>query len=350
MTLSIPNIFVAGTKILAEHMNENFTAIKNYIEGSVANDLSNHNINENAHDYLARKNGDSNETFTVANATEDNHAVSKSQLTSAISNIRPDLTTPYAVNSGRKNVDGYAEFIEKTDDSSIKLLAGNTNPATIMTYSDGSIESIESDLTIGSISDDGTYIVIKEKGQNPVLTTNEITECFKAPSNPENGDLWLDIGVKPYKPYKYDGSAWQECQFVKLGEVTKTSGTLEVPVSYAFNRQLFVENIDIPSVGGYQSLALNTLGIKLNPDDVNLSLVCVTANNGYNVGDEIPFYGYAGAGYATVPAFVTDEAISIIYPYNQTYIYRKTDGVLITAVTESHWRIKININKQDLSI
>ncbi len=39
MTLSIPHIFEAGTRVLSSHINENFTAIKNYIEGKVTNDI-----------------------------------------------------------------------------------------------------------------------------------------------------------------------------------------------------------------------------------------------------------------------------------------------------------------------
>ena len=57
------------------------------------------------------------------------------------------------------------------------------------------------------------------------LAGGTITESINAPTTPATGDYWLNIGVKPYQPYKYSNSAWVPMQFVKLGEVTIASAT-----------------------------------------------------------------------------------------------------------------------------
>jgi hypothetical protein len=79
------------------------------------------------------------------------------------------------------------------------------------------------------------YTVVKEYGSTPTVTTKSVTESFTAPTSPNSGDYWLNIGVKPYVPYKYNGSSWVATQFVKLGEIQITNGTMATPISCAFN-------------------------------------------------------------------------------------------------------------------
>lgn len=64
---------------------------------------------------------------------------------------------------------------------------------------------------------------------------NQLTESLLPPSGGNNGDYWLQYGVRPYQPYKKVSGSWTATQFVKLGEASKASGTLGTPVSYAFN-------------------------------------------------------------------------------------------------------------------
>ena len=69
----VPNTFVPGTKAKAQEVNENFTAVQNELNQK------------------AEKNGNSTQTFSVANATENNHAVNKSQFETALNSSTTEL-------------------------------------------------------------------------------------------------------------------------------------------------------------------------------------------------------------------------------------------------------------------
>lgn len=81
----------------------------------------------------------------------------------------------------------------------------------------------------------GTYVGVGELQFYQESDLNTVTESFTEPSSPILGDYWVNLSTKPYKPYLYDGASWVETQFVKLGQVTKVSGTLGTPISYTFN-------------------------------------------------------------------------------------------------------------------
>ncbi len=112
----------------------------------------------------------------------------------------------------------------------------STNPVnTRLEFDSGNATSYQYYRLSISSGNEGDYIIIGEFELYEYFAGGNITESITAPVSPANGDYWLNIGVKPLKSYKYNGSDWIETQFVKLGEVTKTSGTLGTPVSYAFN-------------------------------------------------------------------------------------------------------------------
>lgn len=178
-------------------------------------------------DGKAALNGSSLQLFSVANAISANNAVNLSQLQA----VKPDIYVPYAVNSGSRSTSGYANFLEKLSDTQISF---NSSAPIVCTYPDGSIES-NTGLPALTIISDGAYKIVKEKGQNPVATQRVITEDIVAPVAPENGDYWLDIGVIPYIPYKYNGASWVVTQFVKMGEVQKITGVIQPPITYAYN-------------------------------------------------------------------------------------------------------------------
>ena len=71
----VPNTFVPGTKAKAQEVNENFAAIQEELNDK------------------AGKNGDASQTFLVANATQNNEAVNKGQLNSAISTSINNVVT-----------------------------------------------------------------------------------------------------------------------------------------------------------------------------------------------------------------------------------------------------------------
>jgi hypothetical protein len=116
-----------------------------------------------------------------------------------------------------------------------------------MTFPDFLTETLDADATI-AIETDGTFLLVKEKGEAPALCSGTITEDFAFPAAPANGDYHLDISCVPFAPYKRVAGAWVSTQFVKLGEVTRASGTIADPTSYALNgKSVVVTTIAIAS-------------------------------------------------------------------------------------------------------
>lgn len=191
--------------------------------------------------------------------------------------------TPYSVISGPQNASGYADFISKIDNNSVSVKGVTTN--IVVVYPDFSKETINTNITVSSIVDNLTTKFIKEKGNITIQKcTGTITESILPPSGGIDGDYWLCIGIKPYKGYKRVSGAWTPMQFVKLGEVIKTSGTLGTPVSYAFNRYYIEYDITAPLVGS--SIVKNH---NVGSDKVTGKAYaqCIIADQGYAVGDII---------------------------------------------------------------
>lgn len=163
--------------------------------------------------------------------TEDSHSVTLGYY----NNQSKYLYTPFSVASGKKDVNGAADFISKVSNTSVKIEAGDTNPDIICVYPNGATETISADYTIENITSNGTYTIVKEYTSNPVATTSVIAIDTIEPDSPSNGDYWLDISIKPYTPYKRVAGAWVETQFLQLGEFEKDTGTIGTPISYAFN-------------------------------------------------------------------------------------------------------------------
>lgn len=162
-------------------------------------------------------------------------------LRSAIFSQLGTYMTPYSVNSARRDsTNGKCEFITKIDDSTIGFLVdtGSTHGQLTATYPNGSSE-ISSGFSNISIATNGTYFIIKEFGSQPYATTIKPIENIFFPTSPVSGQLFLDIRKVPYKGYKYNGSSWDSCEFVKFGEVVKASNLINITTgirTYAYNR------------------------------------------------------------------------------------------------------------------
>ncbi|OGI01494.1 MAG: hypothetical protein A2Y25_02080 [Candidatus Melainabacteria bacterium GWF2_37_15] len=259
-------------------------------------------------------------------------------------NVSPqDGKVPYSAVSGKVDANGYASFISKIDNSSIKIEAGSSNPNLVIAYPDGSLETISADYTISSISSDGTYTVIKEKGQNPLVTTKTITEDIKAPTSPVDGDYWLNIGVKPMVPYKRVAGAWVATQYTKLGEFTRTSGTIGTPVSYAFNGK-FIKSQSCPATNTTTNIVHN-----INSKNIKIThyLVCKTTEGGFAVGEKGIVSGfYNGAQYIpldpiTIP---NNNSIDFISGNSGLYLVNKTNRQYINP-TAANWDLQVIIER-----
>ncbi len=490
MSFTMPYVFVPGTKAVAEHVNDNFTACRNGI-GENTNNIT--TINNTLSNDVIKKDGSNNfeqiqkysETVMTTLSIDIPSALThKKYVDDAIENkdtTKPALYTPYAVNSGKKDTNGTPNFITKVDNGSVRILAGGSNPSVVFTYPDGTVEAIEENVVVDDIVDDGTHVIIKEKGQDPTwvklrddqsvippMTSNscngftaeainwydtnyypyeafdgvrnsasncwlsqngttsgwlraqlatarkiteyslkgrfgslnttpkswtfeashddtnwivldtqtnhtdvdniktcrfendtsyiyyriniteinggtyigieqldlfesyyKMTETDETPESPMQNDYWLDTSVKPHKPYKFNGTVWEECQFVKLGEVKRTNGILANPVNYAFNHKTSFET---------GALALATcydfdVNIPLKNLKLNSYLECIKNDLGYEEGNKI--YNWGSESNVLLSAknkltFVTGSA-------KITNLANKTSGTT-TAITPSNWR------------
>lgn len=147
-----------------------------------------------------------------------------------------NIARKYSVNSGNVDANGYADLINKIDESSIDYKIGGAFPSITSTFPNGdSLIHTGFPSTTGIV--DGRYVQIIEQ-ENPTVmlqVTNTITEDIIPHASPVDGDYWLNIGVNPHIPYKRVGGAWVVTQFVKIGEIEKTGGVIATPITYAFN-------------------------------------------------------------------------------------------------------------------
>ena len=160
----------------------------------------------------------------------------------------------------------------------------------------------------GTITYGITYQFLKQKGSNVLAaSTNILTEGYKFPLNPRNGDLFTNIGVVPYQGYQYSNiSGWLSYNFTKLGETSITSGSISTPISYAYNARYISPITDV--VGGSSRLALyHNIGTNLTRQRWVLLCTTYDSNTGYLAGDEIDVESVSTYSNSYTPYFTTQS-------------------------------------------
>ena len=191
---------------------------------------------------------DGSQITNLGEATTGTQPVTLDQATTLLN--RTSYYYPFSPASGKVDSNGDAAYLQKDSDTQVTVLAGNVNPDLVCIQSDGTVESVTSDTILTVPATDGTYYIIKEKGQTITLTTgsaNQITIGKKLPSSQNTGDYFLDNSVVPFVGYKYGLSGWEETQFCYLGYVTVSSGTATV-TTFDYNNNYFdinIKNLDM---------------------------------------------------------------------------------------------------------
>ena len=345
--------FISGTKALASEMNDNFETLRaghNDQEAKI-DILENTIVNKADISNTITKDGTVSFTGLQSYSTDlipvdDKNLITKKYVTESIAaiNTNQPAYVPYSINSGAVDANGYALFISKLDNSTVTIQATTTN--IVLTYPEGSQETISADQNVGSIGDNSTTIFIKEKNNNTVQKTANVIESYQIPSEGSDGDYWLQVSVKPYKPFKKIAGVWTETQFVKLGEATKTSGTLGTPISYAFNGQcISAEYTGSTSLTTVVNHNIGTTKIK-----IKAMARCSTIDGSYAVND----VGEITTG--SDPAIMDNYDTVVHFIHNRspiTKITKNTASVTIdayflvnlppsrglTAQTASYWKI-----------
>ena len=232
-----------GTLFTKDDWDFNFTKIVSWFSDGSADLVVNSIRSTNGIDL------DGSQLTNVGTATSGSSAINLDQAQTLLN--RTSYYYPFSVASGRVNSSGNSAFLQKDSDTQVTVLAGNTNPDLVIIQSDGTVESLTSNyvLTIGTSN--GTYNIVKEKENSPVITTGKVTVGKDFPSSPNAGDYFLDNSIVPFVGYKYNAEGgWTITPFCHLGYVTKSSGSATVyPLAYNNNRF----DINTYNITGYVS-------------------------------------------------------------------------------------------------
>ena len=219
----VPITFVPGTKAKAQDVNENFSAVQNEL-----------NIK-------AEKTGDENQQFIVAPATENNHAVTKEQLQTAVEErfeeVSSNFLTPYSIESGYIDDNGNPAVM--TPDGAIlsfNVDNGVLYQPLIVTPANNqpSFTITELDSVDVSSYTDGVYNVFVKSDGTAYLLNNEIFTQKSKPTEPILNCIFENISVRPLSVEKYNGTEWELFNDVHIGSITVESGTISKIVNHNF--------------------------------------------------------------------------------------------------------------------
>ncbi len=211
--------FIPGTKAKAQDVNANFAAVKDAINSKASAD------------------GDSTKTFSVASATNANHAVRKEQL----DELTEEMTKNFNATSARfcaksgNTLNGNADLLSYSG-MNVTVKVGGSYPNLIISNGNGEFSTISSLATISmSGKANGTYnVFVKSTGEAYVLA-NTIYKQINRPTMID-GDIWLETSVEPIKATKYNGTGDVEFLDVPVGKITVTNGTISSIETFQYNQ------------------------------------------------------------------------------------------------------------------
>lgn len=229
-------------------------------------------------DYFVKtENSVSNIDVKNNNFSSDVVLISESNI--LISNSSSINNITYSVNSA-KTTNGYADFITKVNNNTISF---DLSENIIYTDSESVTNTINQISNITGLQE-GTSIIIYETKNNLITfintNNNTVSEGIILPAG-VNGDYFLDISKKPYKGYKKISGSWVNTAFVKLGEVTITSGIMSTPISYALNGEYISPLTSI----SYNFSFNHNIGTSPSLIDENVLVINETPELGYAKGD-----------------------------------------------------------------
>lgn len=211
--------FVPGTKAKAQEVNANFSTLKDAINQKAAID------------------GDSSQKFSVSAATQNSHAVNKSQLDDLSNNLIAQINktgTKFCVKSG--NTTGGKGDLFGYNLLTLTPKIGGTYANLVFSDYLGNQTTITSASTISmSAKPDGSYnIFIKPDGT--FYTLNNTIYRQSARPTMLAGDVWFNTSVEPFCAIKYDGTNDLVFSDMPLGKVTLSGGTITAVETFPFNQ------------------------------------------------------------------------------------------------------------------
>ena len=212
----------------------------------------------------------------IGAATSGSQAINLDQAETLLN--RSSNYYPFSVASGKVDVYGNSAYLAY-ESSQIVVYGGNTNPDLVCVQSDGTIESVTSNTTLSKPAANGTYHIIKEKGQSITITassSNKVTIGKVQPTSDTTvGDYFLNNSVIPFQGRKLTADGWEDVDFCYIGTATVDGDDVTLK-TFDYNYNRFDVNIAPES------------GVMLRPDYSKAIGV------EYSSGDAVGFNGWLG--------------------------------------------------------
>ena len=129
-----------------------------------------------------------------------------------------------------------ATYQETIQSSSVIILNGADKEITLAN-TNGTIFIINDDRTMDAENlTDGTYNVFYNP-QSDTLSPykNTIYRQIEEPSTPELADIWYNTGTNPAKAYQYDGTNWEDFDFIPIGNCTVQNEQITSCSTFPYN-------------------------------------------------------------------------------------------------------------------
>lgn len=227
--------FIPGTKAKAQEVNANFSAIKEALDNKAA---------------LL---GDSEQTFKVADATQDSHAVNKAQLDNLSDDLIAEINKTgikFCVKSGNVT-SGKGDLFSYSVLTVTPKIGGAYANLIISDYkgNNTTIASVSPSTLNLAGNSDGTYNIFVNSSGSLYILNNTIYRQAARPTMVVN-DIWLDISKDSFSCIKYNGTADIEFLDVPLGKVTISGGTITAIETFAFSQNGYNINSQTTIVSG----------------------------------------------------------------------------------------------------
>lgn len=168
----------------------------------------------------------------------------------------------FALNSGQVDASGNADLLAGTTSTtlSFKVDDGTTYKPLQVTYADGSQEVLTSLTSITGLSTNGSYEVLKIKGQNPITVATSaqfsVTQGKTFPVAPVDGDYHCltAIGLQTYK--RVSGE-WVETQYVPIGTATVAGNVISAVTTNRYNVNGYDLNANNTKLNTFQKTIFN---------------------------------------------------------------------------------------------
>lgn len=229
MTLTLTT-FVPGTKAKADEVNANFSALQKAVNEKATMD------------------GNSAQNFSVANGSQNSHAVNKAQLDGLSDDLTAKINkfaTKFCVKSGN-TTNGKGDLFSYSVLKITPKIGGTYNNLVIADY-EGTQTTISAaaEMNLTGNSNGDYNIFINTKGELYILN-NTIYKQAPRPTMAVN-DIWLNTSAEPLECVKYSGTSDTKFLDVPLGKVTIKDGTITALKTFPFNQNGY--NVNSETIG-----------------------------------------------------------------------------------------------------